>query len=58
MIGKIVWLAAASLIVYSSTFTPVPDESAAAWKPVEAALGGLDNSSRVRSTSSHCRAEI
>lgn len=39
MIGKIVWLATASLIVYSSTFTPAPDESAEAWKPVEAALG-------------------
>ena len=39
MIERNVCLAAASLIVYSSTFTPVPDDSAALWKPVEAALG-------------------
>lgn len=39
MIGKIVWLAAATLLFYSHTFEPVQDDSNASWKPVETALG-------------------
>jgi len=39
MIGKIVWLATASLLAYSYTFAPVQGDSNPEWKSVETALG-------------------